>query len=634
MRGGLLTLALAVAAAAGPLRASGAYPVASIPEELKAGAWSVVRYSNEHVTVSDAQNATHKTVFVVTILDKDGEGAGLFRFDEDRFGELHSFKAEVFNAQGAQIRKASKSDLGFSGYSPHIAVEGKVYYYSPSVPVYPYTVRYEYETRLKNGIIGLPSFAPMAGFRNAVEKASYSLIVPSGIEIRYHPEGGAPQASVIKSPKGELYRWEMENVAAVRREEMTPNAARTMPRVVIVPRLFTFDRIKGDMTDWTTFGEWQNKLLEGRGTLDPGEVARIREIAAGASTDREKVKLLYEYLQAKSRYVLIALGIGGWQPFPASEVSKTGFGDCKGLSNYMMAILEAAEIPSFYTIIHTGGRREVRRNFANRIEFNHAILTVPFEKDTVYLECTSNDLPFGYTHDGIAGHDAWLIQPGNSRIITLPRYADSLSATYNNVVMEIAPNGTATVGIKARYTMDRCDDMRSFIRETDPTKRTDRLARKLIAQKPSVSILSVKEERTEAPALDVEYRAICEDYAKTDGGRLIVRFNPMGTPVPLTKSNTARKFDIELEDGMFFTDSITVKAPAGYECKSPPSPKHLESAFGSIQIDVERQGEDLLCVQSLKIRRGVYHAGQYADLRAFVDEVNRLQGTLLFFEKK
>lgn len=58
-------------------------------------------------------------------------------------------------------------------------------------------------------------------------------------------------------------------------------------------------------------------------------------------------------MQNKTRYVLISMGIGGWKPMPASEVSKKGYGDCKALTNYMRTLLTAKEgIPSYYAIIY------------------------------------------------------------------------------------------------------------------------------------------------------------------------------------------------------------------------------------------------------------------------------------------
>lgn len=50
----------------------------------------------------------------------------------------------------------------------------------------------------------------------------------------------------------------------------------------------------------------------------------LKEIAAlnlqGSTED--KVRSLYQYMQNKTRYIAVAIGIGGWQPMPADDVRK------------------------------------------------------------------------------------------------------------------------------------------------------------------------------------------------------------------------------------------------------------------------------------------------------------------------
>ena len=53
----------------------------------------------------------------------------------------------------------------------------------------------------------------------------------------------------------------------------------------------------------------------------------------------DKVKKIYQYMQNKTRYVNVSIGIGGWMPMSPEEVRKKGYGDCKGLTNYMKTML-------------------------------------------------------------------------------------------------------------------------------------------------------------------------------------------------------------------------------------------------------------------------------------------------------
>ena len=59
------------------------------------------------------------------------------------------------------------------------------------------------------------------------------------------------------------------------------------------------------------------------------EKVKLTKILENTQDTIQKMKSLYQYMQERTRYVGIQLGIGGFQPFPAQTVFETGYGDCK-----------------------------------------------------------------------------------------------------------------------------------------------------------------------------------------------------------------------------------------------------------------------------------------------------------------
>ena len=117
------------------------------------------------------------------------------------------------------------------------------------------------------------------------------------------------------------------------------------------------------------------------------------------------------------------MGIGGWQPFEASLVDQYGYGDCKALSNYTKSLLESLNIEARYTLVKAGeDEPNIISDFPSR-QFNHVILCVPNQGDTLWLECTSQTNPFGYTGTFTSDRDVLVVTDGGGKIVHTPVYS-------------------------------------------------------------------------------------------------------------------------------------------------------------------------------------------------------------------
>lgn len=609
------------------------YSVSSIPEKLKQDANAVIRESSEKIIQQDLNNGSYKVTYAITILNQNGRKAATLSLFQDSYMELKSFSGEIFNANGQSIKKISKNDLTTTAISSHLATDDKWTFYECYAPSFPFTVRYEYEIKLKNGIVLFPTYIILPDFNISVESSEYELTLPKNSKLRYKQFGTIPNPEITDSNNNQKYVWKLQNIPAISYEPFCPSYREIFPLVYLSPAEFCIDNNCGNMESWGNFGIWQSKLLQDRDQLPPATTEKIKNLVKDIPDNREKVKILYEFLQETTRYVSIQLGIGGWRPMSASDVSKTGFGDCKALSNYMKAMLKAIDIPSYYTVISMSNK-EFFPDFPSFNQADHVILMVPFEKDSVWLECTSQSLPFGYLHSDIMGHDAFVIKDNQSFLCRLPSYPDSTNQEINRITVNIKPSGDASMNIFSTYKTALYESMLSFAKSNDAKEKNKNLINKLNIQKPQIINIEVKEFTEDNPFLNVSYQVEAESFASKTGSRLFVPLNPAKTVLKGAFTASSRKLDINIEQGLHQSDTIIFRIPDTYEVEVLPKTDHITSDFGSFSSHISQDGKILTYIQQLNIEPATYPASSFPEMKSFFNRTESLQSGKILLKIK
>jgi hypothetical protein len=386
------------------------------------------------------------------------------------------------------------------------------------------------------------------------------------------------------------------------------------------------------MSTWENYGQWQADLLRGRDLLPQKTIDKVLELTQGVSGKREKAKILYEYFQKTTHYVGIQLGIGGWQPMKAEEVIQTGFGDCKALSNYMKSLLEVVDIPSYYTVISTKKKRFLP-DFPSFGQANHVIVMVPLENDTVFLECTSQDFPFGYISN-LAGHDALAVGKDKSFFYTLPEYQPHDNAEINTVQIQLDDTGTGHLEVHSTFKIEEFESLFYRLQNANAKEASDALAGLLRVHKPQVSHIRKEEILEEHPQLDVYFTVDCEDFATQTGSRMFIQANPTHTGLKDLLTGSTRKYDIVLHSTMYQKDTIVVSIPEGYVVETKPKVTEIESEYGYFKSEiVEKEGE-IIYIQTLEIKRGRYPAAEFEEMKKFYNRIETLQNSKIGLKKQ
>lgn len=612
--------------------------IMSIPvraQDITKDAHSIVVDAQTEILCKSMTQSIEKESRTITILNREGLRSAQFVCACDMFRSLHKFAGEIFDASGRSVRRIKKSELQKSEYSSSLTTDDYYYFFECSSPSFPFTVKYEWEVKCNNGLIGYSPFVPQTDFNQGVEKAVYRIELPAGQRCRYrtlNAEGGKIRVMETTGPGGQqIIEAAASQLPPVIEEAFSPGFVELFPLVYFAPNAFRFDKTEGDMSTWQKYGEWQYKLLDGRDQLTEPFRNKLHELTANCPTARDKVKAVYDYLAQTTRYVSIQLGIGGLQPIAAADVCRTGFGDCKGLSNYVRAMLQELGISSTYTVISTTNER-LLPDFASANQMNHVILQVPLPQDTLWLECTNPLLPFGYVHQSIAGHDALLIQPTGGKLHRLPAYPDSLNTQHISACVTLTPTAEARIEVNETSRLFQYEDVAGIV-YLEPNKQKDRIRSEINLPHADILNLKIKECKEANPSITLDYTANSKQYGHQTGNRLFLPVNVFrkGFSIPRTSKRTSH---IHINYGYTDTDSIRILLPKGCTIEALPRPADVKSKFGRFHSSIHTDGKEILVVHQLFVYKGIYSPDEYVAFINFRRQVGEQYNGKIILKKE
>lgn len=597
------------------------YPVADIPKHLLKDAKAVVR--NEEITVEINANGklVQEVKYAITILNKNGKSQGYFLQSYDKFHKVSNVKARMYDSDGKEIKKSG----GFEILDYAIIPEGSAYYdgrikaIDPENFEYPYTMEYSYEVNY-NEVIYYPGWHPIKDFEVAVERSKFTLIVSRQAECRHFEKNIVFGASIQETPENIITVWELTNTQAFAYERFSPPLDSFTPVVLLAPTKVRVEGYEGNFATWQGFGQWINQLNLDRNNLSDETKAKIRKMTEGITDERVKVKKLYEYMQNKTRYISITIGIGGYQPFDAETVDRLCYGDCKALSNYMKSLLEVAGIKSCYSLIYSGkDNPELLTDFPST-QFNHAILCVPTEKDTIWLECTSQRKPFNYLGTSTNDRYALVIEDDGGKLVKTPvlKPESHLEARTINVVFDKTGNGMADV--KAFYSGINYDDYVPIL-ISDQADRVKMITNKIHIPNFELDKFNIQETKSEKPFVTERLNLTITDYCTKVGEKLMLCLNMMNKLSESPFQSATRKTPVSFKWPVYEVDTVIYELPQGYTLEKIPAKISFQSDFGRYTTEVTKSGSTLQYIRTFQVYKSEHQVDRYDEIVTFFDKI-------------
>ncbi|MBL7873028.1 MAG: DUF3857 domain-containing transglutaminase family protein [Cyclobacteriaceae bacterium] len=614
------------------------YPVTTIPAELKEGTDVVIRSEETIFKIISKSKATLHVHEVYTIFNAKGKAYATEVVGYDKLSRVVNFDATAYDASGKQIKRLKNSDIydqssfdGFSLYS-----DNRLKVADLTQGSYPYTVEFDYELEYKF-LFYIPTFVVLSRERVSLERSQYMLVYPPDLAPRvkaHNLDNLSPSQGKTKDGF-ETLTWSFEKMLPLKFESLGPLHEELFPRISAAPSQFAYEGYEGTMNSWNEFGQWILSLNKGRDQLPEETKNKIKSLTADLKTNEEKIKAVYEYLQSRSRYVSIQLGIGGFQPFEASVVDKTGYGDCKALSNYTVALLEAAGIKANYTLINAGRNEPSMKTEFPSSQFNHVVVAVPNGADTVWLECTSQTNPFGYMGSFTGDRNALMITDTGAKIVKTPRYGaeQNIQARSAEVIIDKAGNAKATV--KTTYSglqyendglhailSNNSDDQKKWIQDNTQIPSFD------------IASFSMTNRKDKIPSATVNVSLVLNRFASVSGKRIFITPNLMNRSTFIPEKIEVRKTTVVRRTPFIDIDTIRYQIPEEIYPEFLPESVKFISRFGEYEASFKIDQGRLLYVRRVKMKKGEFPADSYNELIEFYKNMNKADNTKIVFVTK
>lgn len=610
------------------------YPVSDIPEELKKGMYAVVRERSEKITIQDIGHYTYTYRLVITILNKNAERFAYESVDYDKLKKVNYFRGVAYDAEGNQIKKLKPSDIYDRSYvsSASLFEDTRVKYASLEQTTFPYTVEFEYEQQ-HNFLYDFPDFDLYTDDEVSTQKASFVIAFNPKFPPRYKTFNvGEPKKAA--SGGFETYTWDFENVIP---EKFEPYSERVkkVPHIMASPTLFEYSGFNGNMSSWEGLAKWKTELLAGRDELPEQTKQKIQEITKSLPTQEEKIKAVYEFVQSKTRYVNISLGIGGLQPFPAKVVDEVGYGDCKGLSNYTIALLKSIGIQGLYATIRAGaGAEDVVEDFPSH-QSNHVIVAVPNGQDTIWLECTSQTKAAGYMGTFTGNRKALINTPSGGKLVKTPSYPSQQNSQTRSAYVTLDASGDATATVRTTYSglQSENSDL-DMILTMGADKQREWLQQDITLPNFDIVNFTFEGKKSRTPSIIVNTKLSLRKLAVVNGKRVFLSPNLMSKSNYVPAKIENRKNKVFMGSGYIDIDTVEFTIPDALYPEFTPEPTLIKSRFGEYTASFTLNQGKLLYIRKLKFFGGAYPPESYNELIEFHKNFNKADNIKVVFVNK
>jgi hypothetical protein len=431
-----------------------------------------------------------------------------------------------------------------------------------------------------------------------------------------------------------IITYKMQNIPALKNESRSLGMAYQWPHLVFVVKSFNYDG-----KDEKGFGSvadlynWYNYLYK-KCVNKPDELkAKVTELIKGKSTEIDKTKAIFYWVQDNIRYIAFEDGLAGFIPATAQDVFKTKYGDCKGMANLITEMLKIAGLESYMTWI---GTRHIPYDYTlpSLAVDNHCISTVVIGGKEYFLDGTEKYVPFGDYAWRIQGKEVLIGKGDKYDVKKVPLMDIDKSKVLTQTTFQLKDN-VLKGHVKATLTGEQRTSFHQYYHDLPNDDKKKLIQRFLEFGNKNLTVSNVKTSdlnNREIPVV-VEGDIDLSNYVITEDKEIYVGIDFFPEDVRGIIPDKDRQQDYELHSAYVSQDETELILPAGYKVVSFPAAIEEKNPDYDVNGSYVVKDNKVIFKKTLALKSGVIKKADFENWKKFTNKLKDFNSNLILIKK-
>lgn len=603
-----------------------------ITPEQKENANTVKICENQIIEYKNFDKVNQYRKYTILVLNESGFNSIDLSENYDKSNKIKKINVIVYNSSGGKIKFFNKSDFNDRSLFDDSTIfsDSRVLSLDYKPLSFPLIIEYECETESVNTAF-LNAWSPISNLHETILESKLEIIKNETYPLKFKVQK-IDEYNIEKTETSKNIVYSVKNILAIKPEAYA-DYSKEFPMVKMFLEKASLEGYELNMKSWKEFGKmYYDYFIKNNSTISEKTKVKLDNIISINDTKLDKIKKIYKYVQDNTRYVSVQVGIGGWKPMEVSDVEKYGYGDCKALSNFTRSLLKAYDIESYYTVIYGGEKKSFDEEIIAK-QSNHVIVSVPYNDDYIFLECTSQTNPFGYLGDFTSNRNALIIKPDGAEVVNTTYYKKEQNTQETQSKVTILQNGSVKGNTKIISKGIQYNNVSGL--ENFNTKEKLEYYKNHFSHLNNLSISELKfSNDKETFSFEEQFNFETQNYYENTLNLIVFPLNVFNRFINVPYKYRNKKFSFEIDYGFIDSDQIEIIVPNNYVVKQLPESINIKEKFGEYSSKVIFENNILVYKRELIMNEGLFSKEEYEAFRKFREQISKLDNLKILLEVK